>query len=419
MVRPSGVRLAAGAEFGWLGGHVDLGDRSGLLAALEKFGSPGDIDPGVPWVAVIVRADRTALLAASTMSTSGLFWTIDIVRGSPTLLWSEDLGVVVRSRHSPTSLDAGWLSAYVRGESTLTATPYADVHRVPPGRAAAVDAQGAPSVTAWLKASWGEPDLDLEPAIRGFRSVFDCAVRRLTLGRTTHAIALSGGLDSTYAAACVAGSLKPGAQAIGYVSSPLPALSHNPRSMPLRTTCPRHASFTSTTLTAWISGSRQLATYVPSTWQSRLRAELGGLSQPLTTGSGWPTWQDAPPIEERSTADGDARQLGLQPCVGARRRGGQVSAARIAWSVRFQGCRHGVGWARRAALLPLRLASGCCARPPRPRNPGPHSTRAVPSRARNGARHIWARTRLGGLRRSSSRGGSIHGTGCCWPSQPG
>lgn len=228
MVRPSGVRLAAGAEFGWLGGHVDLGDRSRLLAALEKFGSPGDIDPGVPWVAVIVRADRTALLAASTMSTSGLFWTIDIVRGSPTLLWSEDLGVVVRSRHSPTSLDAGWLSAYARGESTLTATPYADVHRVPPGRAAAVDAQGAPSVTAWLKASWGEPDLDLEPAIREFRSVFDCAVRRLTLGRTTHAIALSGGLDSTYAAACVAGSLKPGAQAIGYVSSPLPALSHNP-----------------------------------------------------------------------------------------------------------------------------------------------------------------------------------------------
>lgn len=209
-------------------GPITPAQSRALLLNLDAHATPGTADPGVPWAAAVLRSDGSFVLAASTMVTAGVFWSLDQVGDEEYLIADTDLGSVVGARRTPAYLDESWVAKYAVAAEEPTCTPYTGVWRLPPGCAFVTTANGRPRLIEWARDSWTADELDLHAALASYREVFSDVMRRLTVDMTAIPVAMSGGLDSTYVAAVAASARSAHQPVHAFVSSPVPGLVDNP-----------------------------------------------------------------------------------------------------------------------------------------------------------------------------------------------
>lgn len=184
-----------------------------------------------PWVAMAVQSDRSVLAMSSSVEGSGVLWSVDAPdREAPALLLGAQLGPLVTSRRSPTTLDARFIEEYAHMRPGAHDTPYAEVRRVPPGTAAQWSGFGdRPLLREWCgPGSWPEPTLSGDTIRPTYLREFDRAIDELVVPGEPLCATMSGGLDSTFVVASLARLVTP--------DSPVHAFAHVPNpDAPLRT----------------------------------------------------------------------------------------------------------------------------------------------------------------------------------------
>lgn len=217
------VEDAGGRVLGATFGDIDPPKARLVVQALARGNDPGPNAPVLPWAAVSVRSDGSLACAVSTMLPSGLFWA----RDDDLLVVATDPEPVVRNRIARTTVDTEHLRTQLLRRSDARRTPLAGVRRIPAGITATwTAAPRGPLESPWIGADvWGGPDQRVETVPADYLAVVDHVLMEVA-GPDTHvAVAMSGGLDSTFLAASLAricGSDRP-VQA--FVHRPLPEAS--------------------------------------------------------------------------------------------------------------------------------------------------------------------------------------------------
>jgi hypothetical protein len=200
---------ARAATTGVAVGLVTDRESEEIVATLRAGDVPGG--PDAPWLAVVIRGDGSVAAAAAMMLGSGFFWAYDghgrlVIAGDPR-------GAARAAGNARISADSvrKWLCGDIDQADTL----YEGVRRVPPGVTAVWRADhsrsgAAPALRPWCGPDvWGPPTLSGPRAadiyLQAFRAVTADLSRRGGVAGTTVA-AVSGGLDSSFLAACLAGA---------------------------------------------------------------------------------------------------------------------------------------------------------------------------------------------------------------------
>lgn len=200
-----------------------------LIARCTSNASGGeaeDCDEGDGlWWAVTQRSDARIVAAVSSTAFTGLYWTRDVrPDGSSEVVIGPRLGEVVQARHRATTLDEGYMAAFVAGVAPADATPYREVRHIPPGTIAVwSDPSREPRVDEWSGPStWPPPTVEGPGTRDEYLRRFDRAVDALVIPDQPLCAAMSGGLDSTFLVASLVRHADPDRPVMAYAHVPHP-----------------------------------------------------------------------------------------------------------------------------------------------------------------------------------------------------
>lgn len=181
------------------------------VVAGMRAGREGSATVDAPWFAVAEDTQGALVATASPELPSGVFWSVDRGPGSggrSRLLVAPDVAAVAYARISGLSMDEGYVRSYARSCVSTDRTPYREIRRVGAGitlRWASPDS--TPTMRAWWGPPlWSAPRLEGNEAVESYRQAFDVALVEVLPRRGPVVATLSGGLDSSYLVAALAGS---------------------------------------------------------------------------------------------------------------------------------------------------------------------------------------------------------------------
>ncbi len=225
----------AGRVRGAVFGPLTDAEAEELVYRLCSLDDPADSAPELPWAAVVRRPDGTLAATASTMLSSGLFWSVDVDArtGQRVLNLATDPGRVVRGRPGPTQMDDVYIRDFAALRTTSTSTPYGGVARIPAGHTAAwrlLDGSLPARLAQWCgPEAWEPATLEGPSAATAYLAAFDAVVRGVAGRASTLVGTVSGGLDSTFMAASIALQTTNSKPLHGFVHAPLPEAALEPR----------------------------------------------------------------------------------------------------------------------------------------------------------------------------------------------
>ena len=154
------------------------------------------------------------------MLPSGIFWAFDDTGIGPVLTAATDPGEVVRQRPVATHLDGHHLADYLRLRASPESTPYVGVGRLLPGHTLQWRLGSAPEVVQWCGPHTWDDQQDV--SIEEYLDVFDAVIGQILRASPTVVAHVSGGLDSTFAAASAARIARLTGPILGCVAAPVP-----------------------------------------------------------------------------------------------------------------------------------------------------------------------------------------------------
>lgn len=175
-----------------------------------------------PLESVLAPSLRTSetgsVLSSPTTCAAGAFYTED---ADGTVVAAANPAEVIEASGRTWVLDVDWLRAWLGGTADPSRTPYDGLRRLLPGQSLTVDSRGRTSISSSVGPdSWPEPDLEGADAVAAFRDAFGAAVSRIAAECSVLTTELSGGLDSTFMVATMAGHVGPGRKIHSFVAVP-------------------------------------------------------------------------------------------------------------------------------------------------------------------------------------------------------
>jgi asparagine synthase (glutamine-hydrolysing) len=154
-------------------------------------------------IAVWDPRERRLTLVRDRAGERPLFFT----QTGDTVIFATEIASLVAERRLPVKFDRGALHRYLRyGHFASPRSPFAGIHKVPPGSIVQIDAHGVRHSTYWR---WNNVETTKQkPSLDAFDKIFRDAVRKQSDVDVDFGLFLSGGLDSSLISA-VTRSLHP------------------------------------------------------------------------------------------------------------------------------------------------------------------------------------------------------------------